>query len=73
MSQHAAESAASPQVRTAVATGLCPECEAEVSFSRPPLSGQVVACAGCGTELEVVSREPLRLEPAPEVEEDWGE
>jgi lysine biosynthesis protein LysW len=26
-----------------------------------------------GTELEVVSLEPLRLEPAPEEAEDWGE
>jgi alpha-aminoadipate carrier protein LysW len=26
-----------------------------------------------GVELEVVSVEPLRLEPAPEEAEDWGE
>ncbi len=26
-----------------------------------------------GTELEVVSLDPLRLEPAPEEAEDWGE
>lgn len=26
-----------------------------------------------GTELEVVGLDPLRLEPAPEEEEDWGE
>ncbi len=26
-----------------------------------------------GVELEVVSLEPLRLEPAPEEAEDWGE
>ncbi|ADI14513.1 lysine biosynthesis protein LysW [Truepera radiovictrix] len=26
-----------------------------------------------GTELEVVSLDPLRLEPAPEEDEDWGE
>lgn len=26
-----------------------------------------------GTELEVVSLEPLRFEPAPEEAEDWGE
>lgn len=26
-----------------------------------------------GVELEVVGLDPLRFEPAPEVEEDWGE
>lgn len=26
-----------------------------------------------GTELEVVSLDPLRFEPAPEEDEDWGE
>lgn len=26
-----------------------------------------------GTELEVVGVDPLRLEPAPEEDEDWGE
>mgnify|MGYP001446315413 CR=1 FL=1 len=26
-----------------------------------------------GVELEVVAVEPLRFEPAPEEEEDWGE
>lgn len=26
-----------------------------------------------GAELEVVSLEPLRFEPAPEEDEDWGE
>ena len=54
-------------------TAPCPECEAPVVFARAPLAGQVVSCAGCGTELEVTSRDPLRLELAPEVEEDWGE
>ena len=26
-----------------------------------------------GVELEVVGLDPLRFEPAPEVDEDWGE
>lgn len=55
------------------AAGACPECEQPVAFARAPLAGQVVTCVGCGAELEVTSRDPLRLEPAPEVEEDWGE
>ncbi len=35
--------------------------------------GEVVSCPDCGTELEVLGVAPLRLEPAPKVEEDWGE
>jgi len=51
----------------------CPECDGPVRFDRPPLNGQVARCADCGAELEVTCRQPLRLELAPEVEEDWGE
>jgi alpha-aminoadipate carrier protein LysW len=35
--------------------------------------GEVVQCAGCGAELEVVALQPLRLILAPPEEEDWGE
>ncbi|NNC14527.1 lysine biosynthesis protein LysW [Corallococcus exiguus] len=35
--------------------------------------GEVLSCGGCSAELEVVGVNPLRLEEAPEVEEDWGE
>lgn len=51
----------------------CPECEGVIAFDRPPLCGQVSVCASCGAELEVTALSPLRLELAPEVEEDWGE
>lgn len=51
----------------------CPECEAGVPFARAPLSGEVVRCTECAAELEVTSVEPVRLELAPEFEEDWGE
>ncbi|MEL6330263.1 MAG: lysine biosynthesis protein LysW [Planctomycetota bacterium] len=56
-----------------VATAECPECTAEVGFERAPLNAEVVTCRGCQAELEVTSIEPLRVELAPEVEEDWGE
>ena len=35
--------------------------------------GEIIECEECGVELEVVSVNPLKLELAPEVEEDWGE
>jgi alpha-aminoadipate carrier protein LysW len=69
---HLADQSASVSAQAA-ARAACPECDAPVVFTRPPLSGQVVSCGGCGAELEVTSREPLALQLAPEVEEDWGE
>lgn len=57
----------------ALTTSACPECEGVVQFDRPPLQGQVARCRDCGVELEVALTNPIRLELAPEVEEDWGE
>lgn len=55
------------------ATISCPECDAPVAFDRPPLKGEIARCRGCAAELEVTALEPLTLELAPPVEEDWGE
>ncbi len=51
----------------------CPECAAEVSLPDDVMEGEIVQCADCSAELEVVSLDPLTLELAPEEEEDWGE
>jgi len=50
----------------------CPECDAEISMQKP-MKGEIVVCPDCGAELEVVSENPLKVELAPEEEEDWGE
>ena len=50
----------------------CPECEAEIKLEKP-LRGEIIVCPDCGTELEVVSENPLELDVAPQEEEDWGE
>ena len=50
----------------------CPECEAEITLEEPML-GEIVPCPDCGAELEVVSLDPVEVDLAPEVEEDWGE
>lgn len=50
----------------------CPECEAELTFDTIE-KGEIVQCTDCGAELEAVAVDPLRLELAPEEEEDWGE
>ena len=54
-------------------SGTCPECEGEVSLDSDVMKGEIAQCGDCGVELEVVSLEPLKLEQAPEEEEDWGE
>jgi len=51
----------------------CPECAASIALARRPLTGEVVRCTECRAELEVISLNPLRVELAPEVQEDWGE
>lgn len=54
-------------------TASCPECDAAVTFAKSPLNGEVIRCTDCGVELEVTNTDPITMELAPEVEEDWGE
>jgi alpha-aminoadipate/glutamate carrier protein LysW len=51
---------------------LCPECEGSMSLDNL-MAGEIVPCAYCGVDLEVVSLDPLQVDLAPEEEEDWGE
>ena len=50
----------------------CPECAAALRAA-PTLAGEILDCTDCGAELEVVTLSPLKVQLAPEVEEDWGE
>lgn len=51
----------------------CSECTAKLELLPNTEVGEIVVCPDCGAELEVMSLEPIGLELAPEVEEDWGE
>ena len=51
----------------------CPECGAMIEMPNDTEVGEIVECPDCTAELEVMGIEPLRLELAPEEEEDWGE
>jgi alpha-aminoadipate carrier protein LysW len=51
----------------------CLECAAELDLAPDVEEGEIVVCPDCGVELEVMSLNPITLELAPEVEEDWGE
>jgi alpha-aminoadipate carrier protein LysW len=51
----------------------CPECGANVNFKTAPIAHELVRCADCGAELEVIKLDPITLDLAPTEEEDWGE
>ncbi len=51
----------------------CPECAAKIALQEDVMKGEIVTCAECGMELEVVAGNPWGVAPAPEEEEDWGE
>ena len=51
----------------------CIECAGTIEFGDDVMLGEITQCPDCGVELEVTSLEPLQVELAPEIEEDWGE
>jgi alpha-aminoadipate carrier protein LysW len=51
----------------------CIECDAELDLAEDLEIGEILVCPDCGVELEVVGLDPVALDLAPEVEEDWGE
>lgn len=51
----------------------CPACEAQVRVSQSARLNEIIDCASCSSELEIVALSPAVLALAPEVEEDWGE
>jgi len=51
----------------------CIECGADVSLHDNLEAGEIVDCGTCGAELEVIGTDPVELDSAPELEEDWGE
>ena len=51
----------------------CLECAAGLDLAADVEVAEIVVCPDCGTELEVMGLDPITLELAPEVEEDWGE
>lgn len=59
-------------LETTTGTAECPECFAEIELT-DVMQHEIVQCAECGADLEVVNIDPLTLEMAPEEEEDWGE
>jgi alpha-aminoadipate carrier protein LysW len=51
----------------------CIECGGKLDLAADVELGEIVVCPDCGVELEVLGLNPISLDLAPEVEEDWGE
>jgi alpha-aminoadipate carrier protein LysW len=51
----------------------CPVCEVPIAVPGGSRLSEILECADCRSELEVLSVDPVLLGIAPEVEEDWGE
>ena len=50
---------------------LCPECETDLDIEEDDVEeGDVVSCAECGTNFEVVTTNPLELKKVEDEEED---
>ncbi|GGJ17223.1 lysine biosynthesis protein LysW [Halobellus salinus] len=45
----------------------------EIEIPADVEAGEIVDSPATGAELEVISVDPVTLEEAPELEEDWGE
>lgn len=56
-----------------MAVATCAECDEEMEVSDRARVGQRVVCPNCGARLEVVSSNPLELDPAYDEEEDWDD
>jgi alpha-aminoadipate carrier protein LysW len=52
---------------------FCTVCEGEIALEEGIEEGEIIVCPDCGTEFEIVRLDPVEIEEAPEVEEDWGE
>jgi alpha-aminoadipate/glutamate carrier protein LysW len=50
---------------------LCPECETDLDIEVDDMEeGDVVSCAECGSDFEVITANPLELKKVDEDEED---
>ena len=49
---------------------LCPECETDLDIEEDEVDeGEIVSCPECGTDFEVVTTNPLELNPISEGDE----
>ncbi|HKU22797.1 MAG TPA: hypothetical protein VJQ50_17430 [Terriglobales bacterium] len=50
---------------------LCPECETDLDIEEDEVDeGEIVSCPECGTDFEVVTTNPLELNPIADEDEE---
>jgi lysine biosynthesis protein LysW len=49
--------------------GACPECDANIAFTKAPFLGQTKTCPECLAELEVIGLSPIELDWAYEYDD----
>lgn len=53
---------------------FCPECETDLDIEEDEVDeGEIVSCPECGTDFEVVTTNPLELNPVAEEEAEEKE
>lgn len=53
---------------------ICPECETNLDLDEEELEeGEIVSCPECGTDFEVITKNPLELNQIDELEEEEDE
>ena len=53
---------------------LCPECDTDLDIEEDDVEeGDVVSCAECGSDFEVITATPLELKKVDEEEDDEDE
>jgi alpha-aminoadipate carrier protein LysW len=53
---------------------LCPECESDLDIEEDEIDeGEVVSCAECGTDFEVITVNPLELRAVADEDEEENE
>ncbi|MFC9994082.1 hypothetical protein [Nocardia sp. NPDC127526] len=58
-----------------VSAPRCLVCDSVFDVSADWEKGEIIECSGCGQEHEISEKNDaiVRVELAPEIEEDWGE
>jgi len=51
----------------------CPVCKAEIEIAANVFAGEMVICENCGSELELLETNPIKLAADPSAIEDWAD
>lgn len=54
---------------------LCVDCTSEIPIPQDSIVGEIITCADCGADFEIVSKtgDTVEIKPGESVGEDWGQ